>query len=214
MANVSPLSIKIMYNFLRKIIVAFILVGCTSSAVAAASLPPQVEQVKKILAAEKEQWAYIEKVFGEKLAENSDQGCSLWFKRNPISAIVAHVLLSVGGGIVAAPTAAIVMAVCDVEANMKNTLLAAICIGVVIEAALATLTRYFAELPEFSPSTCSHAFESFISKWPAHREKVPHMLQGMFDDMYKQRANQDFSAQQAQRIVEGIMAFAQAAQAE
>jgi hypothetical protein len=201
-----------MCSFASKMVMILSLLCWHSKAVVAEGLPPQVEQLKKILVTEKAQWAYIEKVFGEKLEEHSDQGYGLWFKHHPIPATAVHVLLGVGSSTVVSFAAGIVLAVCGVEVNGINAFLTATCICVAIEAALVALTRYFAQLPEFSPVTCLQAFESFISKWPAHREKVPHMLQIMFDDMYKQRSNEDFSAQRAQKLVEGIMALSAVAQ--
>jgi hypothetical protein len=67
---------------------------------------------------------------------------------------------------------------------------------------------------EERPAVCLQALQSFMQRWSEHREKVPHVLQGIFDGLSSKYENGklDISEQQALNIVEGVLALSVAAQ--
>jgi hypothetical protein len=194
-----------MHVFPRKI-VALSLACCISGVAAMASVPPQVEQAKKILVAEKEQWAYVQKTLTDELqvAPNSTHKFDAWCKYHPVSSGFINSTAGVIAGIMVGGLFAYGTGGCDTPV---------IIVGALVAIAASTATAIIqGRLLEFPPATCLHALKSFIHKWPEHRDKVPYMLQNMFDDLYKQQLKSDITMQQAQKLVEGIMALSMVAQ--
>ena len=71
-----------MYAITRKI-VALGLTCCFSGAIVAESLPPQIEQVRKALIAEKEQWVYVHKVLGTSGLQPTMDKMHAWMRKYP-----------------------------------------------------------------------------------------------------------------------------------
>jgi hypothetical protein len=216
-----------MHAFSRKI-VALSLVCCVSGAMAAASLSPQVEQAKKILVVEKEQWAYVQKAFADELQVSPylTHKTDLWCKHHPVlpTALVSIASLMLGVFIGFKCFDGVKTLVNDKDAWLNKSYgnwgkddicaaIAGITIGLIVAFGIPGIyTLYSAQISEWSLAACLDAVKSFVHKWPEHREKVPHMLQNMFDDLYKQQLKSDITVQQAQKLVEGIMALATVAQ--
>ncbi|MFA6262947.1 MAG: hypothetical protein WC630_00720 [Candidatus Babeliales bacterium] len=208
-----------MFSFTRNLM-ALGLICCLSSATATASLPPQVEQAKKILIAEKEQWAYVQKALTDEAQVSPHYQIGnneRWVKHHP----AIMILLSLFWGFVAGgncmgaylliSTKAFGLDICNTNNNWI-----ALCIGIIILGITSNaLTKSFAQSPEWDPAVCQDALKSFLPKWSEHREKVPYTLQGLFDGLYDQQKSNGKLAindQQAQKLVEGIMALSMVAQ--
>ncbi|MFA6262948.1 MAG: hypothetical protein WCW33_00440 [Candidatus Babeliales bacterium] len=223
-----------MFSF-RKIM-ALCLTCCVSGAVAVASVSPQIEQAKKILVAEKAQWAYVQKTLG-------DSGLSMdkmhaWMRGYPMVAGSLAVIAS----LIAFYVPFLLM---DKMLNIEERIdslkqrfdmccqlylpgemllcligMVAILAGTVIPAGIAGIVTGDG-LNGWLKKESSTALHGLVAEWPKHREKFPRVLYKIFDDFHEYWCRAQLKPygsllpindQQAAKLIEGLMVLSTVAQ--
>ncbi len=221
-----------MYNFVRKVIVAFVLAGGVSGAFAAENLPPQVEQIKKVLLAEKEQWAYVQKVLQLSKFQPKLDKMHVWMRNNPI----APKALAWGCGLGFFALMLLFADKCGFDGAMENldnrralffgaglyaeVIVCFVAMAVLFCALLAAAGGAFV-LGDFvyfwleqKPDVIT-TLQVFVVEWQKHREKFPSVLRTIFDNLHaQQKDNCDLPIDDYHvlKLVQEVAALAAAAQ--
>ena len=163
-----------------------------------------ITQMKKELSAEKEQWAYVQRVLADELN-------MLQTMLNKLHRVGAYGAGIVGGFAFATGVTLFLQAYFPQNQESSNgkrlLMLSIISSGILTKMAVDKLLWNKA-------AHCAKALTSFISKWPKHKAKSPQALACLCDDLYAKRAmkNGGLTDKQAQALVEGILSLSVVAQ--